>query len=54
MSTPTHHHDADAAPSAGHDTGSEEHGSHGGHSMWMMVLCCIPMVIPIVLIIFGR
>lgn len=34
-------------------SGSEEHAGHGGHG-WMMIACCIPMlVIAIVLVATG-
>lgn len=46
------HRPADPAeqPPTGHDAGAERHqaetahGGHGGHR-WMMVACCIPMLI---------
>ena len=32
----------------------EEEGSHGGHSRWMMIACCIPMLaIAVVLVATG-
>ena len=50
MSVPGHQHNQRPAP-PGHDAEGE---GHGGHSMWLMVLCCIPMVIAVVLIAVGR
>ena len=35
-------------PAAGHGDGDE--GGHGGHSKWMMVACCVPMLAIAVLI----
>ena len=50
MSAPRHQHNPRPATPG---DGAEGEG-HGGHSMWLMVLCCIPMVIAIVLIAVGR
>lgn len=50
MTAPTHHPDPGPANTADDHTGEE----HGRHSMWGMVLCCIPMVIAVALIAFGR
>ena len=42
----------DNKSTAGHDRGAG-HGGHGGHG-WMMVACCIPMlVVAIVLVATG-
>ena len=51
MSEPAHRHDQDPPAGDRYGTGGE---AHGGHSMWLMLVCCIPMVIPILLILFGR
>lgn len=50
VSAPGHQHSPRPANSDDHAEG-EGHGSHG---MWLMVLCCVPMVIAIVLIAVGR
>lgn len=50
MSAPGHQHNPGPAPMG--NNGERE--GHGGHSMWLMVLCCIPMVIAVVLIAVGR
>ena len=37
-----------------HEHGHDDHGNHGGHGHWMMIACCIPMVvIAIVLVATG-
>ena len=42
----------DKPPTRSHDE-SEGHGGHGGHR-WMMIACCIPMVvIAVVLVATG-
>ena len=42
----------DKPPTRSHDE-SEGHGGHGGHG-WMMIACCIPMlVIAVVLVATG-
>lgn len=33
------------------DSGPAGHAGHGG---WAMLLCCIPMVLIILLVVFGR
>lgn len=42
------HHHADASGSEHHDHAGEPavggHGGHGGHG-WMMMICCIPMLL---------
>ena len=43
------------APTTSHEdhTGHGEHGGHGGHGghRWMMVACCIPMVVIVVTLV---
>ena len=53
--------DADASDSSQSPipSGPVSHGGHVGHGGrsghgWMMVLCCIPMVVAIIFIVFGR
>lgn len=43
MSAPSHQHNPGPAPPGNNAEGE----GHGGHSMWLMVLCCIPMVIAV-------
>jgi hypothetical protein len=31
----------------------EDGGGHTGHSGWLMLICCIPMIIAIVVIVLG-
>lgn len=50
MSAPGHQHTPRLATSDSDANGAD----HGGHSMWLMVLCCIPMAIALVLIVVGR
>lgn len=47
--------DADASelPESPIPSGRVSHGGHRGHG-WMMVLCCIPMVVAIIFIVLGR
>ena len=47
MSAPAHRHEPAARIDDG-DTG------HGGHSGWLMLLCCIPMIVAVALIALGR
>ena len=42
-----------AAPDGHYPDGSDAGGGHGSHGAWVMLLCCIPMVIAIVAIIIG-
>jgi hypothetical protein len=43
---------ASSAPSDVHatHTGHESHGAHSGHS-WMMMACCVPMLIIVVVLV---
>lgn len=50
VSAPSHQHNPGPTPSGDNAEGE----GHGGHSMWLMVLCCIPMVIAVVLIAVSR
>lgn len=48
MSTPVHDHDPTAAAPKQHGPSRDD---HAGHSGWLMLLCCIPMVVAVVLIL---
>lgn len=39
-----HDHDAHSSDAAEHGEGHEGHGGHGSHG-WMVLICCIPMLL---------
>ena len=47
MSAPAHRHEPARRIDHG-DTG------HGGHSGWLMLLCCVAMIDAVVLLVLGR
>ena len=49
-------HDASELSPSPIPSGPVSHGGHRNHRShgWMMVLCCIPMVVAIIFIVLGR